>query len=70
MNSLKGLRTILINRKVIGYAYRGERILKTSYVGSKKFYIETKHCTGIYYDEQNSPQFNSLEAAREWIENH
>ena len=50
----------------------GRSIIPCSYVENTskglRWYVETLHQpTGIPYDEQNSPKFSSLKAAREFV---
>ena len=52
--------------------YLGRSIIPCSYVENTgkglRWYVETPHQpTGIPHDEQNSPKFSSLKAAREVI---
>ena len=44
------------------YMYRGHEIVKCAMKGSRKWYILSS------YDEANSPQFDSLQGAKEYMD--
>lgn len=52
--------------------YMGRVIESSAWEGSKKYFVEVKdNSTGIPYDEKQSPQFDTIKAAKEYIKlNH
>jgi len=54
--------------KLRAHNHRGVDILPCTFQGSKRWYIPARHHTGMYYGEQDSRQFNTLEEAKAAID--
>lgn len=50
------------------HTYKGETILPCSGKGSKRWYIPSRHHTGMSYGEEDSRQFDTLADARAAID--
>ena len=50
------------------HRYRGHRICRSSYVQSRRWYVQVFHHTGMAWSEECCPQFDTLAQAREWID--
>lgn len=56
-----------IRRPRTSHTYMGRTIRRTSWVGSRRWYLPALHPTGIPMDEKECRQFDSLPDAKEAI---